>query len=286
MLDPFSPTRGLRQGDPLSPYLFLFVAHGLSCLIIREIELGALNELHICRRAPGISHLLFADDSLLFFEGSVNQAMVIKSILNRYERSTGQLVSLGKCSIMYGAGCNQEVQTEIKSILNYETETFEGKYLGLPVPEGSMKKGKFKPTKERFRKRASDWSERYMSSGAKETLIKSILQALATYAMGVFKFPMGLLEELSNIIRDFWWGDEENKKRMHWMAWDKVARPKAHGGVGFRDLRIFNQALLARQAWRLLQSPNSLCALLLKAKYYPSAHLLDIVFIQNTSPTW
>jgi hypothetical protein len=80
-----------------------------------------LRELHICRHEPGISHLLFADDSLLFFEGSVDQANIIKSILDRYEQGTGQLVSLGKCSIMYGESCSDEVQTEIKQILKYET---------------------------------------------------------------------------------------------------------------------------------------------------------------------
>jgi hypothetical protein len=102
LLDSFTPSRGLRQGDPLSPYLFLFVADGLSCLIRKGIQYGALQELHICRRAPGIAHLLFADDSLLFFEGSVDQAQVFKSILDRYEQGTGQMVSLGKCSILYG----------------------------------------------------------------------------------------------------------------------------------------------------------------------------------------
>jgi hypothetical protein len=123
MLDSFSPSRGLRQGDPLSPYLFLFVADGLSCLIRKEIDAGALHELKICRRAPGISHLFFADDSLLFFEASVQQATVIKSILDIYEKSTGQLVSLGKCSIMFGAQCNPDVQTEIKDLLKYETSS-------------------------------------------------------------------------------------------------------------------------------------------------------------------
>jgi hypothetical protein len=89
MLDSFTPSRGIRQGDPLSPYLFLFVADGLSCLIRKEIESNVLREFHICRRAPGISHLLFADDSLLFFEASVEQATVIKSVLDRYEEGTG-----------------------------------------------------------------------------------------------------------------------------------------------------------------------------------------------------
>jgi hypothetical protein len=94
------------------------------------------------------------------------------------------------------------------------------------------------------------------------------------------------MEDLSKAIRDFWWGDEENKRRMHWLTWDKLARPKSHGGIGFRNLHIFNKALLARQAWRLIQFPDSLCARLLKARYYPSANLLDTAFIQNPSPTW
>jgi hypothetical protein len=79
MLDSFTPTRGIRQGDSLSPYLFLFVADGLSCLIRKEIENSALRE-HKCRRAPGISHLLFTDDCLLFFEGTVEQATLVKTI--------------------------------------------------------------------------------------------------------------------------------------------------------------------------------------------------------------
>jgi hypothetical protein len=110
MLDSFSPSRGLRQGDPLSPYLFLFVADGLSSLIRRQVEVGALRELHICHLAPRVSHLLFADDSLLFFEGSVQQALVIKEVLDNYEKSTGQLVCMGKCSIMYGNQCPANVQ--------------------------------------------------------------------------------------------------------------------------------------------------------------------------------
>jgi hypothetical protein len=148
----------------------------------------------------------------------VEQATVIKSVLDRYEEGTSQLVSIGKCSAMYGEGCPPDMQTQLKNILKYEIECFEEKYLSLPVPEGRLTKGEFKSTKGKFSKHASNWSEKYMSSGATETLIKSILQSISTYAMGVFKFPFGLINDLEKIIRNFWWGDEENRRCMHWLA--------------------------------------------------------------------
>jgi hypothetical protein len=83
-LDSFVPTCGLCQGDPLPPYLFLFVADGLSKLMRKEIHNGNLHELHICCRASGISHLLFADDTLMFLEANAGQAEIIKNIIRRY----------------------------------------------------------------------------------------------------------------------------------------------------------------------------------------------------------
>jgi hypothetical protein len=95
------------------------------------------------------------------------------------------------------------VQAEVKSILKYNTTFFEEKYLGLLVPKGKMTSGKLRSTKQKFCKHANDWSEKYMSSGAKEVLIKSVLQALTTYAMVVFKFPVGLVDNLTQIIQKF-----------------------------------------------------------------------------------
>ena len=148
-----------------------------------------------------------------------------------------------------------------------------------------MKKQRFQPTKERFRKRLTVWSEKYMSMGAKEELIKSVAQALTIHVMGIFKMSVSFHEDYMKMIRKFCWGEEENKRKVHWVSWDKLTGPKCMGGMGFRDSKLFNQALLARQAWRLIKNPNSLYARLLKAKYFPNGNILDTVFTKDSSQT-
>jgi len=99
--------------------------------------------------------------------------------------------------------------------------------------------------------------------GGKEILIKSIAQAVPVYAMMVFKTPNKICIGISDAISQFWWGDEDDHRRIHWKAWWKLCIPKKRGGMGFRDLESFNLALLAKQVWRLLAEPDSLCARIL-----------------------
>jgi len=95
------PTRGLRQGDPLSPYLFLFVADGLSKVLHQETRTDTIQGLKVCRSAPAVSHLLFADDSLLFFKADERQTRAVKDALSRYCKATGQLINFDKCSVLF-----------------------------------------------------------------------------------------------------------------------------------------------------------------------------------------
>ena len=117
LLDDFLPSRGLQQGDPLSPFLFLFVADALSALLSKSVSEGSLNGVSICRGAPVISHLLFADDSLLFFKAEVQQAERVKQVLVEYGQATGQLINPEKCSIFFGETCPIRVQEDIKTVL-------------------------------------------------------------------------------------------------------------------------------------------------------------------------
>jgi hypothetical protein len=229
---------------------------------------------------------LFADDSLLFFKASEVQANKVKQVLELYASNTGQLINPGKCSIMFGDSCPVDQRVQVKNILQVTQGTFETKYLGLPTPEGRMSRGKFQSLQAKLATCLIDWEDSHKSHAAKEVLIKSIAHAIPVYVMSVFKLPLGLCDELTKMIRRYWWGAENGKRKTHWVAWDIMLRPKDYGGVGFRDMRLFNQALLARQAWRLIEFPNTLCAQLLKAKYYPNGSLLDTVFTGNDSSTW
>ena len=282
----FSPSRGLRQGNPLSPFMFLFVVDGLSRLLKNVVNKGELRELKIARSARGISHLLFADDITLFFEANGQQASVVNKAIQVFVRSTGQLVSHEKCSLLFNYVCPVSRMEEVKEVLSVQNCTFEEKYLGLPTLEGRMKAEKFQPINDRFNKRLSDWNERYMAMAAKEVLIKSVAQALPTYTMSVFKMPMSFHDDYMKLMRCFFWGEEQGQRRVHWASWECLIKPKSQGGIGFRDTVCFNQALLARQAWRLIQSPESLCARLFKARYYPNGNVLDTVFSGEASQAW
>lgn len=96
----------------------------------------------------------------------------------------------------------------------------------------------------------------------------------------------GFCDKYEKLIRNFWWGEENGQRKVHWMSWERMIKPKRGGGIDFRDMKLFNQALLARQAWRLIQRPDSLCARVLKSKYYPNGELLDTVFASDASPVW
>lgn len=114
-----------------------------------------------------------------------------------------------------------------------------------------------------------------MSHAGKEILIKAVLQAIPTYVMSVFRLPKRLCREINSLMGRLWWGHKGNESKIAWMAWDGMGKHKQEGGLGYRDLRSFNNALLAKQSWRLINNPDSLAGRVFKEKYYPSGDFLN-----------
>lgn len=113
-----------------------------------------------------------------------------------------------------------------------------------------------------------------------------MVQAIPTYAMSCFRLPKGLLNKISSLCANFWWGSSDTKKRIHWKRWKELCKPKEQGGLNFRDLETFNQAMLAKQPWRMLVNPESTVARTLKGVYFPMTDLMQAGVTSRSSYFW
>lgn len=201
--------------------------------------------------------------------------------------ASGQRVNNEKSSIFFSKGCPQSVRDGIKNSLNVHSEQLSERYLGMPTDVGHSRNGTFKYLRDRVWEKIKGWMEKLLSYAGKEVLIKAVAQAIPVYSMACFRLPRGICENVTSMIRQFWWGSKRGKRKPCWVSWDVCTKPKSLGGLGFRDIELFNLSLLARQAWRLIEGPMTmLSARILKAVYYPSVSFLDSDLGAHPSQIW
>ncbi|KAL0453471.1 UNVERIFIED_CONTAM: putative mitochondrial protein [Sesamum latifolium] len=233
------------EGDPLSPYPFLLCTEALSSLIHRAEAEGRIDGVAISRRAPPISHLLFADVTLLCFQATKEAMECIGEILQCYGRASGQEVNLQKSTAVFSCNIQSDQQDNLSAILGIRREEAHDKYLGLPSLVGKSRRAVFSSIRDRVWTRIQGWGDKLLSQAGKSILIKSVLQSIPTYAMGCFRLPLSLINELHSMTADCLWHHRDERK-IHWLAWRKFCTQKKYGGLGFRDLKAFNAAMLAK----------------------------------------
>lgn len=199
-----TPTQGIRQGDPLSPYLLLLCAEGLYSLIRKAVDANRLKGIYSCRGGVRISHLLFANDSLLFREAKVGERRQLLDILTQYEEASGQAINRSKTTLFFSQNTSQREKEEIRNLMGAQVMNNYEKYLGLPMVGGKSKVGTFKEIQERITKKVMVWKEKTISKAGRETLIKSVAQAIPTYSMSIFQFPRRVCDGINLILAKYW----------------------------------------------------------------------------------
>ncbi|XP_061993546.1 uncharacterized protein LOC133711437 [Rosa rugosa] len=247
-------SRGLRQGDPLSPYLFLLGAEGFSALLQRKQVAGLL---------PGI-----------------------EDVIETYGQASGQLVNFSKSFVVFSKNVSEEMREEVSSLMGVEVVASHEKYLGLPTYLGRKKTATFQYIKDNLAKKIDGWQGKMLSGEGKDILIQVVAQALPSYAMSVFQLIKNFCEDLDQMCARFWWGTTLDKKKIHWKTWNALCNLREEGGLGFRSLTNFNSAMLAKQAWRVIHYLNSLIVRIYKAKYFPESSFWEASSHASPSFSW
>ncbi|KAM6569587.1 hypothetical protein CsatB_017572 [Cannabis sativa] len=249
---PIIPTRGIRQGDPLSLYLFILCAECFTTLLRKYEQKGWL---HGCKEANGalrVSHMLFADDSYLYCKATEDEALRIQEVLLKFELASGQKVNFSKSSIFFRSNTLSSMKDRINSILGMVTGAEGSLYLGLPSSMGRNKSVALGFLKNKVKNRLLGYGTKFLSRVGKEILIKTAAQALPSYAMSVFLIPQEVTRDIEGLMSNFWWQSSSNS-------------PKG---------------------WRLLTKPDTLVSGIFKARYYPRGSFFTADIGNNPSYVW
>ncbi|XP_022720186.1 uncharacterized protein LOC111278011 [Durio zibethinus] len=257
----------------------------LSSLLQKCRNERLLNGLQESKSGPKVTHLFFANDSILFAKANANESEIIRYVLSRYEESSGHCINFPKSALVFNANTKDRSKEEIKEVLGIGAITNLEKYLSLPSMVGREQRKAFREVKDRMHNQLTERNCQMLSQGGKEAFLKSKVQAIPTYTMGCFLLLRTLCVELNCIISNFWWRQNNDKRGIHWISWKQMYTPKKEGRLGFRDMEKFIKVILAKQGWKLLTNPTTLLYGIFKAKYFSRTSFLEAKLGSNPSLT-
>lgn len=282
----FKPSRGVRQGDPISPYIFVLCMERLSQAIAKAVSNDRWETIKLGRRGPPLSHLFFADDLVLFGSTTQRQLQLIEDILAEFCAASGQVVNLSKTRIYLSRNILREDASRICRQLRFQRTDCLGKYLGVPLLHSRVTADTYKYLVERTQSKLASWKAKSLSLAGRITLAKSVLNAIPFYAMQTSSLPASTLRALDRITRRFVWGSCSNTNKPSLIKWEEVCQPPSRGGCGLKNLEGQNHAFLAKLAYQLISNQNILWVAVLRAKYNWSPASCYAFRTKTASHTW
>ncbi|XP_015064939.1 uncharacterized protein LOC107010215 [Solanum pennellii] len=281
----FQSTRGLKQGDSLSPALFILGAEVLS----RQLNLLHHNQLykgfHMERKGPQINHLSFADDIIIFSSTDNRSLHLIMKTIEEYENVSDQKVNQEKSFFMVTPHTDQNIIDNIKLATGFGRKNSPINYLGCPLYIGGQRIIYYSDIVEKIIKRISGWQFKILNFGGKVTLVKHVLQSIPIHTLATISPPKTTINYIKRVIADFFGGRDNNGKKYHWSSWETMAYPINEGGIGVRMMEDVCKAFQYKQWWEFRTKP-SLWSQFLKAKYCQRANCVAKKYDTGDSIVW
>lgn len=204
--------------------------------------------MKIYKKAPVVSHMLFADDNYVYCKADTEEARKVMELLEIYEKASVQKINSNKSTVFFSANIIEYNKEQVCQVLRIREADDSSKYLGLPNILERNKSAVFGYLKDKVLSSIQNWNEKKVSKPAKEILIKMVAHVLPSYAMNVFLLPLNLIRDIEKCMAKFFWNSsQKNSSTIHWMSWDRMVTHKHNGGLRFRYLREFNLAMLGKQ---------------------------------------
>ena len=162
-----------------------------------------------------LSHLLFADDSFIFCQATMEECQRLLAILEQYVAASGQAINRQKTTLFFSRNTRTDVKQNIRNMMGARIMEDCEKYLGLPMVSGKSKVNTFKDLQEKITRRVFGWKEKLISKAGREILIKTVAQAILTYYMSIFKIPKTLCDTINSTMAKYWWGQTKKEKKIH-----------------------------------------------------------------------
>ncbi|GJT19265.1 RNA-directed DNA polymerase, eukaryota [Tanacetum coccineum] len=268
--------RGLKQGDPLAPFLFILIMESLHLSFSRAVEAGIFTGIEIGSSLT-ISHLFYADDAVFIGEWSHNNLKGIMNILRCFSLLSGLSINVKKSQLL-GIGISDSIVSEAAKSLGCSIMKTPFKYLGIPVGGNMSLIKAWDESIVKLKRRLSKWKLKTLSIGGRLTLLKSVLGSTPIYNMSLFKVPKSVLHSMESLRRNFFNGIQEGDKKIAWVKWPMVLASKKHGGLGVSSFYALNRGLLFKWVWRYISQDNSLWARVISALHGSSSQVLSASF--------